>query len=213
MTNYGKIKISGEIELVTGLHIGGTDAYSAIGAVDSPVIRDAISGEPTIPGSSIKGKMRFLLQKTFGASMDHNKDHDQVLRLFGSSAEPIQASRLKFSDCFIQEGIKDQLRERNIRLTETKTENAIKRTTSVANPRQIERVIRGIVFDFEVIYDVLTDDIAEIQEDFKNISTAFKLLENDYLGGHGSRGSGRVKFNKLKTESVYGEAPAVSLEV
>jgi len=213
---YSKILIKGEIEIVTGLHIGGTDAYSAIGAVDSPVIRDSLTGNPIIPGSSLKGKMRYLLQRTFGASPAHNKDHAMVLRLFGSSGgkdSDIIPSRLKFSDCFMKEEKVEELKTANIRLTEIKTENSIDRKTAVANPRQIERVVRGTVFDFEIIYDVTEDSEGELEEDFKNVSLAMKLLQNDYLGGHGSRGSGRIKFNNIETINIYGESPDVKIEV
>jgi len=212
--NFGKILIKGKIELVTGLHIGGTESYSAIGAVDSPVVRDSLSGYPIIPGSSLKGKMRSLLQKTFGASPSHNDDHIQVLRLFGSGGgrdRDILPSRLKFSDCFIDDGKVEELKEANIRLTEVKTENTIDRRTSIANPRQIERVVRGMVFNFEMVYDCLVEE--ELDEDFKNISTAMRLLENDYLGGHGSRGSGRIKFKDIEVINIYGEMKDIRLEV
>lgn len=211
---YSKFLISGEIEVVTGLHIGGTDSYSAIGAVDSPVIRDSVTGYPIIPGSSIKGKMRSLLQKTFGSSPSHNEDNEQVLRLFGSSSDKDNKaipSRLKFNDCFMNEESVKALKNANIRLTEVKTENSINRKTSVANPRQIERVVRGSIFDFELFYDVSNED--ELDEDFNNLSIAMKLLENDYLGGHGSRGSGRIKFNNLKVTRVFGDVQVISLEV
>ena len=214
--SYSKILIKGEIEIVTGLHIGGSAAYSAIGAVDSPVIRDSVSGNPIIPGISLKCKMRFLLQRTFGASPSHNKDHPHVLRLFGSSGgkeDDIIPSRLKFSDCFIQDVKLKELKSANIRLTEVKTENTIDRKTSVANPRQIERVVRGLTFNFELLYDVLEGHEDEVEEDFNNISLAMRLLENDYLGGHGSRGSGRIKFNNLEVINVYGETPTFKLEV
>ena len=214
---YSKLLIKGEIEVVTGLHIGGSSSYSAIGAVDSPVVRDSVTGNPIIPGSSLKGKMRALLQKTFGASASYNGDHEKVIRLFGSSGgrkdESIVPSRLKFSDCFMNKDNVDKIKAANIRLTEVKTENAIDRKTAVANPRQIERVIRGSVFDFELFYDVLEGHEDEVEEDFSNISKAMRLLENDYLGGHGSRGSGRIKFNNLEVINVYGDAPLVELEV
>ncbi|NLK01404.1 MAG: type III-A CRISPR-associated RAMP protein Csm3 [Clostridia bacterium] len=213
---YAKIMIKGEIEIVTGLHIGGADAYSAIGAVDSPVVRDAISGNPIIPGSSLKGKMRALLQRTYGASPSHNDDHPEVLRLFGSSGgadRDIIPSRLKFGDCFMNQERVEELKSANIRLTEIKTENTIDRRTSMANPRQIERVIRGTVFDFELIYDVLHGHESEVDKDFQNISKGMKLLENDYLGGHGSRGSGKIKFRNLEIINIYGDAPLVELGV
>jgi CRISPR-associated protein Csm3 len=213
---YSKILIKGEIEIVTGLHIGGSASYSAIGAVDSPVIRDSLSGQPIIPGSSLKGKMRYLLQKTFGASPSHNDDHHQVKRLFGSSGgkeNDIIPSRLKFNDCFLEQEKMEELKAANIRLTEIKTENSIDRTKSIANPRQIERVVRGLIFNFELLYDVIEGHEDEVEEDFRNISLAMRLLEKDYLGGHGSRGSGRIKFNNLEVMTVYGNAPEVKLEV
>lgn len=214
---YGKIMIKGEIEIITGLHIGGTEAYSAIGAVDSPVVRDGVSGNPIIPGSSLKGKMRCLLQKTFGASPSHNEDHIKVLRLFGSSVGSrggtALPARLLFCDCFLNKEKAEKLKTANIRLTEVKTENAIDRKTSIANPRQIERVVRGLVFDFELVYNVFQEYESEIEEDFKNISLSMKLLEKDYLGGHGSRGSGRVKFKNLQVVNIYGDTPNVKLEV
>ena len=58
-----KLEIKGTIELVTGMHIGGSSAFAAIGAVDSPVVRDTLSDLPMIPGSSLKGKIRTLLAK------------------------------------------------------------------------------------------------------------------------------------------------------
>ena len=212
--DYGKVLIKGKIELLTGLHIGGTDSYSAIGAVDSPVIRDTISGYPIIPGSSLKGKMRSLLQKTFGASSSHNEDNEKVLRLFGSGGgkdKEILPSRLQFSDCFINEEKVEELKKANIRLTEVKTENTIDRKTATANPRQIERVIRGLLFDFEIIYNCFVEE--EVTEDFNNIEIAMKLLENDYLGGHGSRGSGRIKFKDIELINIYGDFNNLELKV
>lgn len=215
--SYAKILIKAKIEVVTGLHIGTTETYSAIGAIDSPVVRDALKGYPIIPGSSLKGKMRSLLQKTFGASNSHNEDHPHVMRLFGNSStkdnNEVLPSRLTFKDCFVAEDSIELLKKSNIRITEIKTENTLDRKTSRANPRQIERVIRGVVFDFELIYDVLESHENEVEEDFKNISKAFKLIQNDYLGGHGSRGSGRIKFNDLEIINIYGDAPKVTIEV
>ena len=66
---FAKIEINGTIEIVTGLHIGGSSAFSAIGAVDSPVIKDGRTNMPMIPGSSLKGKIRTLLAKRY-----NNKD-------------------------------------------------------------------------------------------------------------------------------------------
>ena len=100
----------------------------------------------------------------------------------------------------------DELRERGLTsLTEVKYENTIKRTTGVANPRQIERAIRGTQFDLSIIYEVSDENINEIEEDIDNLILGMKLLQYDYLGGSGSRGYGKVKFNELYMETVIGE--------
>lgn len=199
---YGKIKITATIEVLTGMHIGGSNTFSAIGAVDSPVIRDPLSGNPIIPGSSLKGKMRTLLEKALKQTINlssPDEDEGEVKRLFGTSKKPIYPSRLQFSDAFIINA--EELKE--IGVTEVKFENAITRATSIANPRQIERVIRGTKFGFVLIYDAVALD--EIDEDFSNTATALRLLQMDYLGGHGTRGYGKIKFSDFSVECVAGE--------
>jgi CRISPR-associated protein Csm3 len=148
------------------MHIGGSNTFSAIGAVDSPVVRDALSGNPIIPGSSLKGKMRTLLARALEQNIKlspPDKDKEKVKRLFGTSSNPIIHSRLQFKDAFIINA--DELKD--IGTTEVKFENTINRATSVANPRQIERVIRGTKFGFEMIYDAVEEN--QIDEDFSNI--------------------------------------------
>lgn len=205
---FAKIEITGTLEIVTGLHIGGNGAFAAIGAVDSPVIRDVLSGDPVIPGSSLKGKLRTLLAKKYNdrIAVECNDDADCIKNLFGTakgSDNHPKAGRLLFSDMFISEDNKKEFKNRDIRTTEVKFENSISRTTAVANPRQIERVVRGIRFDLDLIYEV-TDD-ADIEQDFELLKDAFTLLQYDYLGGSGSRGYGKVKFNDLYAEAVVGE--------
>ncbi len=204
----GKLIIRCELEVLTGMHIGGTDIFSAIGAVDSPVIRDSHSGLPIVPGSSLKGKLRALLAQSLNggtvsdhnsdderAVSDHNSDDERILRLFGSS-KPIRASRLQFSDCFMTNA--DKLK--NVGVTEIKSENTISRADSKANPRQIERVIPGALFKVVITYNFIDAD--EADEDLRLLAKAMKLLEVDYLGGHGSRGSGRVKLKKFSVDSL-----------
>lgn len=204
---YSKIKVSGEIEVVTGLHIGSGGEFSAIGAVDSPVIRDPKTSLPLIPGSSIKGKLRSLLSRHFSSVVDFKNDSYEVTRLFGSSTSKdklgrLVEARMQISDAFLCKISVNEFTEREIPFTETKFENTISRLSSVANPRQIERVVRGSKFDLNIIYNVFENE--ELIEDFKNIELALTLLENDYLGGGGTRGSGRVVFKSIKAEYVTG---------
>lgn len=212
---YSKIKITGNIEILTGLHIGGSGGISMIGAIDSPVVRDPNTRLPIIPGSSIKGKLRSLLAKDFGLlpnQKNHNEDAPEVLRLFGSSEKGnIQRARLQISDAFFSQESKNTFDEKELSYTETKYENTINRLTAVANPRQIERVTRGAKFDLHIIYNVENED--EVKEDFHNLQRGILLLENDYLGGGGTRGSGRVRFEITDVSTVVGDYDSSNLIV
>ena len=195
-----KIRINGEIELLTGLNIGTCGEFAAIGAADSPVIKDVITNESIIPGSSLKGKLRSMLGARYSIKNANGADDDcdEIKRLFGSVDKP---SRLIFSDMTISN--KDELKSLNVyTTTETKFENNINRLSGVANPRQIERTIRGCKYSMDIIYNLKEED--EALEDMKMFAEGFKLLEFDYLGGHGSRGYGKVKFNNLSAECVIG---------
>ena len=190
---YAKIQITGNIETVTGMHIGGSSAFAAIGAVDSPVIKDVKTNLPMIPGSSLKGKMRTLLAKMYNDTEVSVPDNDceLILRLFGSSKKDhVKPSRLIVSDMFMNN--KEQLYNQGIQsFTEVKFENTINRLTAVANPRQIERTVRGSCFG--------------IVEDISTLVQGIKLLQYDYLGGNGSRGYGKVRFSDLEAEVVVGD--------
>ena len=199
-----KLVIEGTIVIKTGMHIGGSSDFSAIGAVDSPVVRDTLTRLPLIPGSSLKGKMRYLLAKELNNGIllnEPNNDQDEILRLFGSSEkDKIRRARLKFND--IKLSNLAELKTFNVSSTEVKFENTIDRKTADAKPRQIERVIAGSKFDFEIFYNL--DDIKEVEKDFENIKQGFDLLEFDYLGGHGTRGSGRIAFENLSVITAVG---------
>lgn len=199
---YGKILIRCDLIVCTGMHIGGSSAFSAIGAVDSPVVRDPYTGLPIVPGSSLKGKLRTLLARSLCQDIENmlecSADDARILRLFGS-AEPVRRSRLQFADAFLTNA--EALSNKGVRVTEVKTENTISRANSVANPRQIERVIAGAVFGVSIVYDVT--DPAQVEEDLSLLAKGMKLLQWDYLGGHGSRGSGRVSLKNFALKS-YG---------
>lgn len=202
---YTKIQIKGKIEVLTGMHIGGSSAFAAIGAVDSPVIKDVLSDCPMIPGSSLKGKMRTLLAKEYNESVADKPDQDceRIKRVFGSAEKNhIKKSRIQVSDMILSNA--DELRNKGLNsLTEVKFENTINRATAVANPRQIERVVRGSEFDLDILYEV--DNMDDLYEDIELIAEAFKMLQFDYLGGSGSRGYGKVKFTNLHAKAAIGQ--------
>ncbi len=192
---YGKILIQCKLVVCTGMHIGDSSAFSAIGAVDSQVVRDPLKGLPIVPGSSLKGKLRTLLARSMCGDVRnmpaYDDDNEQVKRLFGS-AKPVRAARLQFADCFVSNP--DEMRR--VGITEVKAENGINRADSVANPRFIERVSRGTTFDVKIVYDVM--DETQVEADFALLAKGMKLLQLDYLGGHGTRGSGRVSLREFR---------------
>lgn len=193
---FGKLIIKSNIKVLTGMHIGGSSVFSAIGAVDSPVVQDSYTHLPIIPGSSLKGKLRTLLSRLLknGAFVEITSDPDMIKRLFGSHEPDIIPARLQFADCFVTPESVQQFK--NTGLTEIKWENTIDRIKSVANPRQMERVVPGVCFECRIAYTMENEQ--EIREDLCQLAEAMKLLQMDYLGGHGTRGSGRISFEKIE---------------
>lgn len=205
---YSKIQITGILETKTGMHIGGSSAFSAIGAVDSPVIKDVRNGKPMVPGSSLKGKIRTLLAKKYNeAVVNPDNDAECIRRVFGSAKKDkdnkVHASKIIVSDMFLMN--EDEIRNRGIEsFTEVKFENSINRATAVANPRQIERAIKGLQFGIDMIYEVENGKEDEVIDDIKLLAEGMKMLEYDYLGGSGSRGYGKVQFFDMTAKIVIG---------
>jgi len=204
---YSKIKITGIINIETGMHIGASDGFSVIGAVDSPVAKDAVSRIPYIPGSSLKGKIRSLVAKAYsdsGIAPKFNDQDDKVTRLFGAGAgnnNHPKPSRLIFSD-MIMENI-EELKKNGVEDgTEVKEENTINPITAEANPRQIERVVRGAKFPLTIIYNAEKEHEEEMLEDIETLALGLKLLSYDYIGGHGY---GRVTIDNINADCVVGD--------
>lgn len=210
-----KVLITGKIKLLTGLHIGTSGDFSPIGAVDSIVVRDPVSKSPIIPGSSLKGKMRSLLAATETNEQWMPKIADEpesICRLFGTGGQSIQRSRLQFFDLFMsQESVKKLTdADTDLYLTEIKFENGINRVTSVAIPRQMERVPAGAEFDFKLVY--ILDDEKDFIADIEMIEKGIRLLHMDYLGMGGSRGNGRIRFSNISLKPRLGRDVDVDFE-
>lgn len=194
-----KIRINTTLTVLTGLHIGGSSDNVEIGGLDNPVIKIATrENQPYIPGSSLKGKMRCLLEQVNGAA--EVGDNEKVNNLFGF-AKKNMPSKLIVRDAYLTQESVEALKKCSDTLdmpfTENKYENTIDRVKGVAqHPRQQERVPAGAEFDIEMIINVWDD---ETQKDalLQMVKDAIRLIENDYLGGSGSRGYGQVKFGEL----------------
>jgi len=214
------IKISGTIEVLTGLHIGAGNESFEIGGLDNQVIKNPKNNEPYIPGSSIKGKMRFISEWSEGkvevkpsnnvANADvHNCDKDDcsVCKIFGSlknSQNGRGPTRLIVRDANLIGEFDPE------KMLEVKYGTAIDRITGTAKRgtlRNIERVTPGTSFSFEIVYRVLDiDDNGKKDEDnFSLVVKSLIGLENDTLGGSGSRGCGKIAFKNIEVESkVFG---------
>ena len=200
-----KIAIKGTITTVTGLHIGGSKSTMQIGGLDNIVVKTP-HDVPYIPGSSLKGKLRSLLVKKMSGSKNEHDDPPEIQKLFGyqgrkkdenmQEKEP-HISRLIFRDAYLrEEQFKVDFNDCTLAtdFTEEKYENVIDRKSGKAqHPRQMERVPAGVVFDFEIIMDIYEGDDKDKMIDL--LKQAFSLLEDDYLGGSGTRGYGKIKID------------------
>jgi CRISPR-associated protein Csm3 len=219
-------KLEGTLTLKSGLHIGSGNMEMQIGGTDSPVIKHPHTLEPYIPGSSLKGKVRSLLEMASGLvpfaadsgglvtvkvwkslkDEDLKKKAEAILKIFGSSGSESEEdtgfgpTRVSFADCYLNENWKKKAQSNRWQLTEVKSENRIDRIKGTAeHPRFIERVPEGTEFDFLITYKVLN----ETDEVFFNeyLLTGLRLLEMDAIGGSGSRGYGRIEF-KFADEAI-----------
>ncbi len=223
----GKLILSGELHCETGLHIGAGKGSLEIGGADNPVVKDAF-GLPYIPGSSLRGRIRSLLENALGLTTPaelvylskrkgqevriHQSDRpdDEICLLFGRNpgrmdrvsgdelnTRTATPARLAIYDAPLDAAsITAQMRENlDDEITEVKSENAIDRITSQANPRTLERVPAGARFQVRMVLDVLCEEDKALAA---RLVEGLRLLEDDALGGGGSRGSGRVRFANLK---------------
>ena len=229
--------IEGCIELVTGLHIGAGSEEMHIGGTDNPVVKNPMNRRPYIPGSSLKGKMRSLMEWQAGTVGDTDgkpigfksargiKDEgkrtraENILKLFGGAPEGdpddafvrrIGPTRLAFWDCPLDEGWARQMDDRSVSYTEIKMENTIDRIGGAArDPRSNERVPAGARFDFR-----LTMRVHDDEDLFPEVLRGLRLVELTGLGASGSRGYGKIRFLDLtrEGESIQPEYQAVRFD-
>jgi len=215
-----KIFVEGTITAETGMHIGGNSIGMAIGGADSVVVRNPLTNEPYIPGSSLRGKMRSLLERVrgdecFSESGGFSVTKDGVLagknpetdlgKFFGTAPNDkenkakVSPTRLTVRDCPLTRLSADELNQApntDMPMTEVKTEVWIDRITSAAMPRQIERVPAGAAFTFCFVIDLLGGD--DQQQWINLLAEGMRLVEADSLGGSGSRGYGQVSFDHIR---------------
>lgn len=207
-----KIFIGGTIEAKTGLSIGGSSVGLEIGGADKVVVRNPLTNQPYIPGSSIKGKMRSLLEKLEGkigtGGGPCNCGTCLICQVFGVAAEKKKMpARLIVRDSDLKNPeLLEKSKFTDMPYTEVKTEVVIDRITSAATPRSFERVPAGAIFNLKLVCNIYQGD--EEQEILDKVFEALTLVQEDYLGGSGTRGYGEVKIKvavplKYKDQSIY----------
>ena len=232
----GRLFLSFTIRSVTGLHIGGSPGVLSIGNVDNPVIRDPLTRQPYIPGSLLRGKMRSQMEKQYGRPQNNRvgqvwihtcktaQEYQDcpVCKTFGIPGENphSETSRLIVRDARLtEESVKAlETARTDLPYTEVKWEAAIDRVTSAATPRQQERVPAGAAFVGELVFSLYSfgqreRDMGEIRL-FNNVLEGLELVQEDYLGGQGTRGSGKVTFEDLtltlRQNKQYGAEPQIA---
>ena len=242
----GKIFLTGDIKAVTGLHIGGDSDNLDIGGIDNPVIRNPLNREPYIPGSSLRGKIRGLLDRHFNKPLNKSvgqgvrlhecktpTDYNQcpICQVFGVAPTgdmrgKTMPTRLIARDIALTEKALQALKDADTEgeLTEGKWEVAIDRITSAATPRQSERVPAGATFGpFQLVYGIYTRntvDSSQIQQElewFDIVLAGMELLQDDYLGGSGTRGYGKIAFENLamtfKPRTYYDRTGTAAVDI
>ena len=199
-----RILVKYTLTVCTGLHIGGNKETYGIGGIDSPVIKDPLTNQPIIPGSSVKGKMRMLLERV-GKDQIHNLTLNKAFGYRAENkkgAESIGISRILFRDLFLTENSQRKLQSRlgEDFFTEVKAENQIDNLKVSANPRFIERVPAGTVFSGECVVQYL--DIDKDEDFLTFLKTGFELLKHSALGGSGSRGYGKIDITIESEEEI-----------
>lgn len=201
------IIISGMIKCRTGMLIGGVDEGLDIGGIDKTFVRDPVTGKPMIPGSSLKGKMRSLIElrdkkySSNGAPHGHSREgckdeNCDICVVFGSTSDTKRGpTRLIVRDALMD----------GETMGERKTENVINRLTGKAeHPRTFERVPAGSTFSFEMVFGIYNP---EDKRRLRMVFEAMSFLEDSYLGSSGTRGYGRIEFKdvtvRCKTKDDY----------
>ena len=202
LTHYKTL--SGTLTCLTGLRIGGSKESIEIGGLENTIIRHPITDLPYIPGSSIKGKMRSLLEQKYGIVEENGEPSRSgthiVCRVFGPHKNPnhnLGPTRILVRDAGLTPESKDWLAKANtdkgMNFAEVKTENLVNRRTGTAeHPRTQERVPEGTKFSFEITVRIFENDKED--EILGLVKEGLDLLQQDYLGSSGSRGYGKVKL-------------------
>ncbi len=223
----GKLVIDASLVCLTGLHIGAGKGSLEIGGADNPVVKDAF-GRPVVPGSSLRGRIRSLLEQALGLTAPeemvylsrrrgqevriHQSDRndDPVCLLFGRN--PGRMDRVKG----------DAVESRHITparlaiydaplevesITAQMREQLDDEMTEVKSENAIDRItaqanprtLERVPAGARFRVRIVVDILQEEDRALvPYVVQGLRLLEDAALGGGGSRGSGRVEFQNIR---------------
>lgn len=218
--------LNGTLHVLSGLHIGAGRDTIEIGGLDQPIVKHPVTGEPYVPGSSLKGKMRSLLEIYYfiddpqtsrfvgaGKPCGCGRKDCPACVIFGSSGDKKNAdtgpSRLMVRDAMLCDRDRKRFARGELPM-EIKYENIIHRVKGIAeHPRPLERIPAGVVFDFNLSFKVFAGDAPNLID---YVYRGLRLVELDALGGCGSRGCGQVRFDDLSCDGQKVDLASVNLD-
>lgn len=213
------VAIVADMTLMSGTRVGGSKEELEIGGMDNPVVRNPLTKEPYIPGSSLKGKLRTLIEYKYGKQGPEGRPCGcaqpgcPACTLFGPHFTPnhtLGPSRLIVRDLVLTPESRvalSKLKDEGLPMVEVKSENIIDRRTGIAaqrgGPRTQERVPSGSPtsptrFHLNMSLRVFHGDNASQFVEW--MKEALSLLQKDTLGGSGTRGYGWVKIENLTVD-------------
>lgn len=213
MRLINNMKITGTLKCESGLHIGGSAEQIEIGGVDLPIIKHPVTGEPYIPGSSLKGKMRSQLEKKEGKVSGNGEpcncgnEKCKICKVFGAhknTRHNLGPTRILVRDAVFSERTRNilemHLKDKGSSYIEKKVENTVNRLKGTAeHPRSQERVPAGAEFDIELVLQLFDRD-GDGKDLIEFVKEGLRQVQETYLGGYGSRGSGKVSFSNLEID-------------
>jgi len=196
-----RIILTGTVEAITPLHVGSGKSEFEIGEVDMPILTTP-EGQPYIPGSSLKGRVRAEAERIarqkgmvvcYPPKVDNmcgSKGNINALciccRIFGTAGNVSVASKVKFRDAYPLDTVGALLERTGIAID--------RETGTVAKGAfyTIQAVPAGARFGLEIVAENLSED------ELKLLKAALKSVEDSALGGSSSRGFGKVRITISK---------------
>jgi CRISPR-associated protein Csm3 len=222
----GTVTVTGQIRALTGLRVGKPAALD-IGGIDEALLRDPVTGKPYVPGSSLKGKLRFLCERLLGVPLrqlvppsaslpqginihfcasqeEYMRDGRPcpVCRVFGTRGPAFEPTRLIVRDAVLSDAL-DPGDGRRLSWDDVDTEAPyaevkVENVLDRLNCHSTPRFVERVPAGS--LFDMeLVYHVHDGYDldNFRILLQGLVALTFDYLGGSGSRGYGRVSVDNV----------------